>query len=292
MPERTRAFGAIMGAFVADAASAGLHWIYDVEEVRRLAAQSPEFRSLEKNPYHNRRRSGQLTHYGDHLCVALESLVERGGLDVEHYRMRYRERFGAADYDGYLDHATKRLLDTGVGADDDQAGCFTKLPALVACYLHDPELEARLDEGIRATHDNADAVRYGVAAALGIRAAILGASPEDAVAAAAVGGAEELARAALAAGPDHVAFALQAGQQCPVRNAFPTALHAARVATGFKETVRQSILAGGDSAGRLFVAAAIRGAADGVPLDWLGRLETRPEMEQLAWTLLDQAGLN
>ena len=280
---RARAREAVLGAVVADAAACGLHWIYDVEEVARRGGDAPEFAHPKANRYHGRRKPGELTHYGDHVLVVLESMAERGGFDPDDYRERYVARFGAKGYDGYLDHATKDLLKLGTGSDDDHAGCLAKLPALVARYGDDPELAARIEVAVRVTHDNGEAVAYSLAAAKAIRIAILGGSPAQAVAAVAEGGGGPASRvqAVLGAGADHTAFAAEIGQSCPVPNAVPAALHAALHATDLKSCVRQENVAGGDTSGRLLLSAAIRGATDGVPEDWLARLSARKRAEEL-----------
>ncbi len=274
-----RARNAILGALVGDAAAMGLHWIYDMNEARRRGGATPEFQP--PGQYHARRRAGDFTHYGDHAMVVLESLAERGRLDLDDYRARMLARFGDPKYDGYLDKATKALLATRKGADDNQAGCFAKLAPIVARYLDDPERDARLEAAIRVTHDHLQAVACGLAAATAIRAAILGANPHGAVAAAAerAGEAGALARLALEASPDHLAFAKRAGQACAVPQAFPVALHAALHGPDFAASVRATILAGGDSAGRLLVTSAIRGATDGVPDVWALRLAAGARIE-------------
>jgi ADP-ribosylglycohydrolase len=281
MDTRERARGAILGALVGDAAAMGLHWIYDMDEVRRRGSSAPEFQP--PGQYHARRRPGDLTHYGDHAMVVLESLAECGKLDLDDYKRRMLARFADRAYDGYLDKATKWLVATRSGADDDQAGVFAKLAPIVAVHLDDPERDARLDAAIRVTHDNGRAAGCGLAAAAAIRAAILGANPHGAVAAVVERGGEggRLARMALEAGPDHLAFARKAGQACPVGQALPVALHAALAGRDFAASVRATILAGGDSAGRLLVAGAIRGATDGVPDSWLARLRDRARIGQL-----------
>ncbi|HEX5137615.1 MAG TPA: ADP-ribosylglycohydrolase family protein [Planctomycetota bacterium] len=284
MNERAR--NAILGALVGDAAAMGLHWVYDVDEARRRGGAAPEFQP--PGQYHARRRPGDFTHYGDHAVVVLESLAERGRLDLDDYKRPMLARFGDRGYDGYLDKATKWLVATRSGADDDQAGCFAKLAPILAVYLDDPERDARLDAAFRVTHDNDLAVECGLAAAAAIRAAILGANPHGAVAAAAERGGEagRLARAALEAGPDHLAFAKRAGQACPVGQSLPVALHAALVGPDYAASVRATILAGGDSAGRLLVAGAIRGATDGVPEAWLARVRDRARIDGLLDRLL------
>ena len=95
----------------------------------------------------------------------------------------------------------------------------------------------------------------------------------------------------LGADADMVAFALATGQTCPVPNAFPVALHAALLARDFKDAVRASIWSGGDTSGRLYVTAAIRGATDGVPEDWAARLAGRAEIGGLIERLLEKAAL-
>lgn len=278
LTERGR--NAILGAFVADAAAMGLHWIYDVDKVKELGGSEPEFHA--PVDYHQGRQPGQFTHYGDHALVVLESVAARGGLDLDDYRRRYRERFGEG-YDGYVDHATKELLASGAGADDNQAGCFAKLPVLVAVLAEDAEFEAKMKAAIRVTHENKQAVRFGLAAACALRAAVRGASAADAVAdvCRASPAAEAMVRKVQAADPDMVAFARENGQTCPVPNAFPVALHAALFGGDFKDTVRHSILSGGDTSGRLMLTGALRGATDGVPEDWLARVADRAAIEAL-----------
>lgn len=282
-----RARNAILGSFVADAAAMGLHWIYDVDRVRELGGHQPEFHA--PVDYHQNREPGELTHYGDHALVLLESLVESGSLDPEDYARRLRERFGAG-YDGYLDHATGDFLDTGKGADDNQAGCLAKLPLLAARHLADSAFEARIESGIRVTHENTQAVRYGVAAACAIRAALEGETAVEAVRAACrtSGAVGKLLETVQGGGSDVIGFAAEHGQSCPLPNAFPVALHAALHGESFEDCVRQSILSGGDTAGRLFITAAIRGATDGVPEAWLARLARREEIEGLTDRLLEQ----
>ena len=87
------------------------------------------------------------------------------------------------------------------------------------------------------------------------------------------------------------AYALETGQTCPVPNALPVALHATIVASDFKQMVRQSILSGGDSAGRLLVSAAIVGAHSGVPADWMERVEPMAKIVDLTDNVLDGANL-
>jgi ADP-ribosylglycohydrolase len=288
---RDRARDAILGSFLADAAALGLHWNYDQKDLQAKGGDQPEFYDPSGNQYHSRRKVGEFTHYGDHALVALESVAENGELDAEDYLRRYVARFGDAKYDGYVDHATQDLLKANKGADDNQAGAFVKLPVLVARYLEDSEFEARIEEAIRVTHDNTQAVRYGVAAACAIRAAIRGANAEEAVDSVCKPSKaiEHFLARVMEAGPDMAAFAIEAGQTCPVPNSLPTALHEALHGGDFAGTVRGSILSGGDTSGRLFVSAAIRAATDGIPADWWEKVAAKEQIEALTDRLLSVA---
>ena len=83
-------------------------------------------------------------------------------------------------------------------------------------------------------------------------------------------------------------LAAEHGQSCPLPKSFPVALHAALHGATFADCVRDSIRSGGDTAGRLFLTAAIRGATDGIPEAWLARLARREEIERLTDALLER----
>jgi hypothetical protein len=66
------------------------------------------------------------------------------------------------------------------------------------------------------------------------------------------------------------------------------ALHAALHGPDFAASARATILAGGDSAGRLLVSGAIRGATDGVPEAWLARVRDHARIEKLVDQLFNR----
>ncbi len=93
----------ILGALVADAASVGLHWLYDQGRIREVAPDSPEFRTPTSSDYdgvtgfyaHGDKRVGDFSHYGEQAMVLLRSLVANGSrYDKKHYEDLFREHFG------------------------------------------------------------------------------------------------------------------------------------------------------------------------------------------------------
>jgi hypothetical protein len=144
-----RIVAAIRGAFVADAASMGTHWMYDPKEVKRVLSSSldapefkdpptPQFYSATEFPGHY--QAGMLSPYGEQLMFVTEYIatsmstksVENNckepvsGAAMSHAMVQWATTFG-----GRPDHATTTFLDhmkqedtsgqwPNCGADDDQ----------------------------------------------------------------------------------------------------------------------------------------------------------------------------
>ena len=84
---KERAFYAVVGALVGDAASMGLHWLYDQERILQVAGFEPEFRSPNESDYqdkgyfaHQGKSAGDQSQYGAQLLAMVDSLV-----DNQHY---------------------------------------------------------------------------------------------------------------------------------------------------------------------------------------------------------------
>ena len=117
---------AVLGALPADAASLGLHWLYDTKRLREVEAQHGgcEFLEPGRANYeghsgyfaHETQRAGDLSHYGEGALVMLRSLTRVrsgvGGFDARRYENEFRKHFGAGgEFRGYIDNATRLTLD-------------------------------------------------------------------------------------------------------------------------------------------------------------------------------------
>ena len=119
-----------MGALVADAASLGLHWIYDPARIEEVAGEAPEFVEPDIAHYrgvtgyfaHGAKQAGDSTHYGEQMLVCLRSLAAMGGeLDTTDYERRFFDSFGPGGaWVGYIDYATRVTL-----RNVDQAVCLS-----------------------------------------------------------------------------------------------------------------------------------------------------------------------
>ncbi len=308
----SRAQAAILGALVGDAASMGFHWLYDQDRIAALAGDAPEFRAPNARDYqgadgkglgyfaHGGKVAGEPSHYGAQMLSLCTSLARKQGYDAEDYALSFREWFGyGGRWVGYIDRPTRATLTAMAvaeaagqptarcGADDAQLPTIAKLPPLVAMYQGADDLPTLVESAVRVTNDRDDSVAWGQATAAMIAAAIRGASPEDAVAAARGHNRKvnDQIEAALAMRDQSVAAVATAfGLHCQLEVAFPVIVHAIATAASYRDAIRANIRAGGDNCGRSIAVGAVLGAcfADddekGIPAEWLSKVNVSGEV--------------
>ncbi|MEM6885674.1 MAG: ADP-ribosylglycohydrolase family protein [Verrucomicrobiota bacterium] len=371
MDTELRKQAAILGAFTADAASLGYHWLYDSSRIHELAAGTPEFHTPNPDDYdgvsgyfaHGHKSSGDLTHYGVHLWTAIDSLhAHSGKWNSFDYQARFCRTFDrGGSFSGYIDTATsgtldnyfqsnKELMDKSLlqvedvsvadlgymrtfitkygliyqgkalikaidtlfssftddtavvekakkvakyydkhrtlhtGADDNQIPAFSKVPAVVVAELGESKLIPAVDDAVRITNNNDEAVTYAVYAARVLEKVLLGTRINDAL------------RTSLSESPDYnglhhnIERALESetlkpaqlaetfGATCSVPSAIPLSVAIMNQCPDYTEAIRINIMAGGDSAGRAIFLGSILGAAEGIggnhgiPLNWISKL--------------------
>ncbi|MDC1198929.1 ADP-ribosylglycohydrolase family protein [bacterium] len=288
-----RAANAMLGAYVADAAALGFHWLYDPARIAEHAGASATFHVPDNlavagtkfGVVHPGKTAGDLSHYGAQMRVMVRSLAATGGrFDLGDYQ----DRFGpGGDWVGYIDKATRGTLAnlaTGrrepSGADDNQVPAVSKLPPLVAAA---PEAEffEVVDAAVTATNADDEARAYARPCAAALRAAYGGASVAEALKAGLAQATPDVAEALSAAMDstenDPVVFAGEVGRSCPTPYAIPVIWHIAARAPDYRSAVEWNIRAGGDNCGRAPVLGALFAAEHGVggagvPVAWLMKL--------------------
>jgi ADP-ribosylglycohydrolase len=186
--QRTRARNSILGAFVADAASLGFHWVYSQRRISELAPDMPEFRQPDEQDYaggvgyfaHATKSAGDLSQYGEQMLVMLRSLTQTNGrYDKVHYTEQFRRHFGyGGAYVGYIDRPTRQTLDriyrdenAAIEAVDaipyngpakDQQSMLTKVLAAVKQY-EGQKLRDRVEWYAAAMPDPESSRKYGLA---------------------------------------------------------------------------------------------------------------------------------
>ena len=316
-----RVRGAIWGQLVGDAFCLGVHWIYELDELRHLHPDGVHgFETPAAEHYHAGKVPGDQTHYGDAALLLLESVAELGRVDARDFGRRFVERFGSAEYRGYRDHATKDTLEQAAaftwnypgetfnyqqGSDDDQLATVSRLASAVALLVLQDATESDLLQAIetvtRVTQSNDRAVAYAKADALVLAALLRGESlheslrsAEDSIAKLDPANGEEVRqrfRAAADATLLTVEAATQAfGQSCPLEHSFPASVHClAKHSTSYNDAMLANAAAGGDNAGRAGMIGAWLGAHLGVaavPEVWRNRLTAHAQIERWIENLL------
>lgn len=292
----------LLGALVADAASLGVHWIYEPERIAEIAARrgghstftpvdAANFENTKAYFAHGGRRNGMLTQYGEVLRLTIQSMTASGGdFDVAAYQSAFTAHFGpGGTFQGYIDKPTRAAL-TNIaaeqvpsGIDDDQNPAVARLPAIFARYYGADDLDAQIIAAMQVTNVNDVAAAYNAVFADLLSRVSQGASLMDALhasAAAADASIQAELLAALATGDDNsVDYAGLVGRACHLPTAGPIVFHILKHASDYRDAVERNTLAGGDSAGRAIMLGAVMGrvhgiaTAQGIPLEWVLQLE-------------------
>ena len=176
----------ILGALVADAATMGLHWVYDQDHIAQLAPDDPAFVPPDAANYagvpgyfaHAARHTGQNSQYGEQLKVMQNALAAGDGVfKAANFVTAFQAHFGyGGAYVGYIDHATRdslnkyhaaaeAALDRGravpwEGDTTVTTAMVTKATALIQQFTGDA-LRMKFEEAVRITHDDDATLAYG-----------------------------------------------------------------------------------------------------------------------------------
>ncbi len=284
---------ALTGALVADAASMGLHWLYDQEQIKTVSATGDIlFRQPDAAVYENKkghfahatRHAGELSHYGESALI-VGQLAAEGKYDTSQHRLRFFDAFGpCGQYSGYADRPTKiliaKMINEGdqitdpTGMDDNQMPAICVVPGLFA--------SSNSAQTIRAAAQVISVNEEVVAAAGAVHHCLElladGRSLPEALSVSAEameGEVAKLMREALAIEQyQPLETAQRFGLACYVEHSLPVIWHLLKHANDFESVVRDNIRCGGDNCGRSMALGAIAGLAFGVPDAMLARMKT------------------
>ena len=200
-----RATAAILGAYVADNAVMGLHWVYNTREIAALLKKSqrrfyPEWHSPPASKYYDY-KSGQSTPYGEEFMVLLESMSSRadGSLHLAEFGrafLRYCE-YGCRDerckigrlngmsqdfcrlydekkYKSNFDPESEGTWREQFAPNNGEAHSLVKIVPLVARYAGLKVFKERVSAAMRMQQSDPKAIEYGMAAAMILEQVVLG----------------------------------------------------------------------------------------------------------------------
>ena len=322
---KNRAKGMVLGQFLGDAASLGVHWIYNTKEIEHLHPQGLQgFEVPAEGHYHAGKLAGDPTHYGDAAWVLLEALARETTFNVTTFGRAFVEKMDPGKgYSGYFDSATRGTLenyrnhlevsqepyDFQEGADDDQLATISLLAVLIAFYVARnggiPADPTGLFEQVKIlTHvrqQNDRAVAYCQAHTRLLLELLAGRDIHSAFhhVEEQLDTEDKLDREVRRKLRD--AFQLKhkgtveatdfLGQSCPLICSFPSAVQAtAKHNEDFQTAIIETVKAGGDNAGRAAMIGSWIGARIGVdelPQEWIRKLNRSEKI----FTILENWGL-
>ncbi len=277
---------AIVAAFVADALSLGVHWVYDTAAIDKKYGRLETMVNPQLAPYHKSKQKGEFTHYGDQALLLLESITQKSGFDLTHFSDMWQAMFHS--YGGYVDSATKETMDnfkSGKGPEasgslsSDLAGA-SRLAPLALFYGKDEDTfasKAKLQTIM--THNHEQVIACAEFFARTFSMVLEGKSPMQAFQKALdlmpdSSQIQPLIKAGLETSSDETRQTIERfGQMCSVQAALPSTIHLiAKYEDDLKEALIENIMSGGDSSAREMITGFIIGGYKGlgeIPDKWL-----------------------
>ncbi|KAG7395190.1 hypothetical protein PHYBOEH_004144 [Phytophthora boehmeriae] len=302
---KQRALAAVIGGFVADAATMGLHWIYDADKMKQLAAargsNGVEFYEPPSCPFYSY-QSGALSPYGDEIFPLLQDVAERGEFVPEEFALvSYR---AAKAYTGRLNSVFKEMVVKGdagnkypdlASPSKDLHGGI-KTPMLVARYIDDTSLLIeKTREAVRVHEIGVESEEAAVVTALLLQQVVKGVPVSEAIAALARN--EEIGAnvrasvqqvidaVAAKAFEDATAAVAHFGKPCSLPGVLQGSLFVLLTYSNYVEALRANMVAGGDNCSRAIVIGAIAAAAEGgdaIPAEWKQKTTVYAQVQALA----------
>jgi len=278
---------AIIGALIADAATMGVHWIYDTEKLSTLVGEGhPEFFDPPSCPFYTY-KSGAQSPWGDEQLQLLQYLVEHEFEEASFHEALYTF---TSTYTGRLNglmkdfdvayEGGKRGPELSVGADNGQAHGMNKAPFLVAFYGHlDYDEFITESRKIISSHQAHEvAADFGIGGALLLKSLAEGNSVANAIqwlqsfdkTPQCVLDAISDVQQEISAGTSGKAAVRKFGPTCFSPSAFRGALFFLLTSSNYTEAIRANAMAGGDNCSRSMLLGSCFSVVDAnsIPEEW------------------------
>ncbi len=285
---------AIMGALVADSYALGVHWIYDTAQLDEMrydwgALHAPIA------PWHEGKRKGDFTHYGDQMVWLVEYLQRCESFDSNAYAQFWRQKMQS--YKGYIDGASKaamHALEEGnppaCGPASADLSIVGRIAPLVTCGNDVNTFTSNAILLAKITHNSREVLESTAYMATVLWEVLQGVSIVESVTQHRKKFGTFVAQAYEHAQKLSSISSIEAirtlGNACAIEGGLAGVLHLLLGEGTYEERMRANAQAGGDSAARGMVVGMLLGAAGvEMPLSWKKSL--RYELGTMAPKLLD-----
>lgn len=274
--------GMLFGAFVGDAYALGLHWVYDTDKLKQEIDKLEGYISPSRDSFHNGKRKGDFTHYGDQSLLLLKSIASNQGFALDVFKTHWLTYMNK--YEGYMDRASKeslQLLDnmSNHGSSSDELGGLVRIAPLVFYHFDDPSLVKHIEKQTMLTHNNDALIAYGRFITDLLLELIIGKPLLESIHIVSQNYPSiqsTIQKLETRLEDDTTEVIKDIGQSCSSQFAFPASMYLIiKYATRFDEAMKQNVLGGGDSAGRGMLVGMILGATLGysnIPQSWIKSL--------------------
>eukprot|EP00049_Salpingoeca_infusionum_P027835 m.34581 g.34581 ORF g.34581 m.34581 type:complete len:359 (-) comp9780_c0_seq2:399-1475(-) len=313
-----RALAMLVGAFVADAATMPLHWIYSVSKIQELVGSgNPEFFSPPSCPYYNYTEGG-FSPYGQQSTVYFEQLATLGAVNASAIANAYYAFYTTGDCgtesncyqdgstQGFLQNMKQGIQWPNCGANDAQADAIVHSLPVIALYAGHPDMLSHVQTVTRITQNTDKAVAFASAAARILEKVVVnGTSGYDAVhttiaelydsnrsfpttydSELALGLQKVMAQLSW----KNIDVCLEIGQSCDWPNNLWTGSHLIAQGADYLNATRQTIMAGGDQCSRTMFVQGFNAALGGmsvIPSGWPAKVTQYQEMYKWAQQIVN-----
>lgn len=256
----------VYAGFIADAVSLGSHWVYDTDKIEENYSGIIEEYSDPMSKFHQGKEAGDFSHYGEQAYALLKSIYENQDFDLKKFRDDWIDHL--ENNEMYMDHSMTDSLekfkdtDTLVGVDNIELGGIARsLPV----FLVDDLSKKEFLDLIHLTHNGKIVDQTAEFIYLVLQDILSGIDYKKALenhkessqfikkSFDKIGSKEQI-----------VKNANQRGQGCSIEQGIPIVLDVIWNADNLLEALTLNIRAGGDTAARGIVIAAVMGADAGL----------------------------
>ena len=270
----------LLATLAADSYCLGMHWVYDVEEIKNLNINHEEL-NRPHSPWHDGKTKGDFTHYGDQIVILNNFLKDKTSFDVEMYMSYWREEMKT--FQGYSDGSTKDTItniDNNLaipcGSNSGDMSIIGRIVPLLKVSNSKEEFLNNTRLFAQATHNNEDVLEamnffstllLEVLDGNDIKESILKLKKNYSQTT------QSFIDEGIKSKDEDTVFAISRfGLPCPTEFCFPSAIHLLFKYDNYEKALVQNAKAGGDNSARAMVTAYILAAKDSidiVPKQWL-----------------------
>jgi ADP-ribosylglycohydrolase len=259
--------GSVYLSLIGDAISLGSHWVYDTDKVEEhFPGLVSEYTAPKLAKFHEGKKAGDFTHYGEQAFALLKSIYENEGFDLEKFRDDWMEYI--ENNEMFMDHSMKDALkkfkdsDALVGTENVELGGLARsAPMFFDQSISKEDFLAQIHlthngEIVDQTAEYIYQVMQDIFAGKDYRKALLDNKDINDY----VSGLFEN----ISSKDEIVEMADERGQGCPTEQGFPIVLDVLSNYSDPLEAFSVNIRAAGDNAARAMIIGMILGADQGL----------------------------